>query len=90
VSDEKYSTVGSASVEDGKMSPQRMLARQPSPMSLNYPRRKRAKVVGISVKDRGSILPAGHMADAAYWYDEKVGKFISSTFYMTALPALGR
>jgi predicted AlkP superfamily pyrophosphatase or phosphodiesterase len=85
VGDEKYSTVGSASVEDGKMSPQRMLATTITD-ELKISTQKKAKVVGISIKDRGSILPAGHMADAAYWYDEKVGKFISSTFYMTALP----
>lgn len=85
VEDEKYSTVGSASVEDGKMSPQRMLTTTITD-ELKISTQKKAKVVGISIKDRGSILPAGHMADAAYWYDEKVGKFISSTFYMTALP----
>jgi len=44
-------------------------------------------VIGISLKDRAAILPAGHMADAAYWYDTKTGKFISSTFYLAALPA---
>ena len=47
---------------------------------------KRSKVIGISSKDRGAVLPAGHMADAAYWYDGKNGNFISSTFYMTQLP----
>jgi hypothetical protein len=85
-SDPNVSTVGSTSVEDGKMSPQRMLTTTITD-ELKLSTQKRAKVVGISVKDRGSILPAGHMADAAYWFDEKVGKFITSTFYMTALPA---
>jgi len=47
---------------------------------------RRAKVIGVSVKDRGAVLPAGHMADAAYWYDRSSGKFISSTYYMTKLP----
>lgn len=45
----------------------------------------RSKVIGISLKDRGSILPAGHMADAAYWLDDS-GIFVSSTFYMDQLP----
>jgi hypothetical protein len=47
---------------------------------------KRAKVIGISIKDRGAALPAGHMADAAYWYDGKTGRFITSTYYMQELP----
>ena len=47
----------------------------------------RGKTIGVAIKDRGSILPAGHTANAAYWFhgaDE--GKFISSTFYMKDLP----
>jgi predicted AlkP superfamily pyrophosphatase or phosphodiesterase len=43
-------------------------------------------VIGISMKDRGAVLPAGHMADAAYWYDGKSGKFITSTYYMSKVP----
>jgi hypothetical protein len=43
-------------------------------------------VVGISLKDRSAILPAGHMADAAYWFDPRSGNFVSSTFYFPQLP----
>src|SRR5581483_3654322 len=43
-------------------------------------------VVGISIKDRSAILPAGHMADAAYWFDSSSGNFVSSTYYMQSLP----
>ena len=46
-----------------------------------------AKVVGISLKDRAAILPAGHMADGAYWFDHNSGNFVSSTYYFKALPA---
>ena len=46
----------------------------------------KSKVIGIALKDRGAILPAGHSANAAYWYDEKAGKFITSTHYMATLP----
>ena len=46
----------------------------------------RGKSVGVAIKDRGSILPAGHSANAAYWYDPKTGDWITSTFYMTDLP----
>lgn len=47
----------------------------------------RSKVVGVALKDRASILPAGHHANGAYWFDDKSGKFITSTFYMDKLPA---
>jgi hypothetical protein len=47
---------------------------------------KGGKVIGVSLKDRASILPSGHMADGAYWFDAKTGAFISSTFYFDALP----
>lgn len=47
----------------------------------------RSKVISISLKDRGAVLPGGHTANAAYWYDGKTGGFISSTYYMSALPS---
>lgn len=46
----------------------------------------RSKVVGVAIKDRGGILPAGHFADAAYWLDGTSGDWITSSYYMTALP----
>lgn len=48
---------------------------------------KRAKVIAASIKDRGSILPAGHMADAAYFPEWRGGKFITTSFYRNDLPA---
>jgi len=47
---------------------------------------KGGKVIGISLKDRSAILPAGHMADGAYWFDGQSGNFVSSTFYFPELP----
>jgi hypothetical protein len=47
----------------------------------------KSKVIGISIKERGAILPAGHFADGAYWVDAKSGQFASSTFYFPDLPA---
>ncbi len=47
---------------------------------------KGGKVIGVSIKDRSAILPAGHMADGAYWFDGKTGHFVSSTYYFAALP----
>jgi predicted AlkP superfamily pyrophosphatase or phosphodiesterase len=47
---------------------------------------KSRKVIGISMKDRASILPSGHMADAAYWFDNNSNHFVSSSYYMKELP----
>ncbi len=48
----------------------------------------KSKVVGISLKDRGAILSAGHSANAAYWHDwvTSPGHFVSSSYYMDHLP----
>lgn len=46
----------------------------------------RAKVIGISGKDRGAILPVGH-SGTAYMYMAQTGHFASSTFYMPQHPA---
>ena len=44
----------------------------------------RSRVYGIAIKDRGAILPAGHTANAAYWYNDKTGDFVTSTYYDSA------
>lgn len=49
--------------------------------------RDKCKVVGVSIKDRSAILPAGRMADGAYWFDKPSGNFVSSTWYFPELPA---
>jgi hypothetical protein len=46
----------------------------------------KSKVIGISLKDRAAVLPAGHMANGAYWFDGRSGNFVSSTFYFPELP----
>ncbi len=47
----------------------------------------KSKVIGIALKDRAAIMPAGHIANAAYWYDGSTGSFITSTYYMKELPS---
>jgi len=69
----------------GRMSPKNLLV--PSlgdafRISSNF----KGKSIGLSIKDRGAILPAGHSANAAYWFDYASGDFISSSHYMDALP----
>lgn len=46
----------------------------------------RSKVFGIALKDRSSILPVGHAGNAAFWYEDTTGNFISSTWYIRDLP----
>lgn len=69
----------------GKMSPRNMFATTIGD-ELKLATDFNSKVIGIALKDRASILPAGHSADAAYWYDSKAGHFITSTYYMDRLP----
>lgn len=83
-SDSNANTVGSITAA-GKMSPRNMLTTticDELKLATNF----RSKVIGIALKDRGGILPAGHSANAAYWYDPKVGQWITSTYYMNELP----
>lgn len=46
-----------------------------------------SRVIAISLKDRSAVLPGGHTANAAYWYDPATGHFITSSYYMKSLPA---
>ncbi|MBP6415735.1 MAG: alkaline phosphatase family protein [Chitinophagaceae bacterium] len=82
--DKSVNTVGSNSTA-GKQSPRNLLTTticDELKIATNF----KSKIVGISLKDRGGILPAGHSANAAYWYDNSVGKWITSTYYMNELP----
>ncbi len=47
---------------------------------------QRGKVIAMSIKDRGSALPGGHLSDGSYWYDSQTGNFMTSTYYMDELP----
>lgn len=82
--DHSVKTVGSTSTA-GEMSPRNLLSSTITD-ELKLATNFRSKVIGIALKDRGGILPAGHAADAAYWYDDATGNWITSTFYMNQLP----
>ncbi len=82
--DSSYKTIGSFSTE-GKMSPKNLLATTITDQ-LKLASNFKSKVMGIALKDRGSILTAGHFADAAYWYDGASKHWISSTYYMQDVP----
>ncbi|HMR84673.1 MAG TPA: alkaline phosphatase family protein [Niabella sp.] len=76
--------VGSTS-SAGKMSPRNLLATTVTD-ELRLATNFQSKVIGVSLKDRASILPAGHHPTGAYWFDAATGNFITSTWYMSELP----
>ncbi|MBE8713067.1 alkaline phosphatase PafA [Sphingobacterium hungaricum] len=82
--DDSVEGVGS-SEKEGKQSPRNLLTSTITDQ-LKLASNFQSKVIGIAIKDRGGILPAGHFADAAYWFEAKSGDWISSTFYMESLP----
>ncbi len=70
----------------GESSPHRLLVTT-LPDQNRLATQFRGKTISVALKDRAAILPAGHTANAAYWFaghDE--GEFISSTYYMKNLP----
>jgi len=85
VEDDKYLPVGNDQ-GNGDVSPWRMLSTTVTD-ELKLATQKQARVIGISMKDRGAVLPAGHTPDGAYWYDDKTGRFMTSTYYRVGLPA---
>jgi len=82
--DKSVNSVGSSSTQ-GKMSPKNMLVTSVAD-ELRLATNFQAKVIGVAIKDRGAILPAGHSANGAYWYDNATGNWITSTYYTSELP----
>src|SRR5580658_7571219 len=85
VSDSATKLLGGSGSSAGS-SPHRMLVDTVGD-ELKMADENKSKTIGISLKDRAAILPAGHMANGAYWFDAKSGNFVSSTYYFAALPA---
>jgi predicted AlkP superfamily pyrophosphatase or phosphodiesterase len=83
--DSTVRAVGAANAIEGKMSPKNLLVSTITD-ELRLATNFHSKVVGVSLKDRASILPAGHLGNAAFWLDDASGHFISSTYYMKQLP----
>lgn len=85
VEDKRFTAVGTTTAGQGAVSPFRMISSTITD-ELKLSTQGQAKVIGISIKDRGAVLPAGHTPDGAYWYDGSSGNFISSTYYKPGLP----
>ena len=46
----------------------------------------RARVYGVSMKDRAAILTSGHATNGAFWVDHETGQWVTSTYWMKDLP----
>lgn len=86
VGDSTQTSVGTNS-DAGKHSPHRLEVTTITDQ-LRLHHQLRSKVIAIALKDRGAVLPGGHLANAAYWYEGgDTGNWISSSHYMDSLPA---
>jgi predicted AlkP superfamily pyrophosphatase or phosphodiesterase len=83
--DKSVRAVGSAVIEEGQRSPSRMISTTMGDQ-LRLATSQQSKVIGLALKDRSAILPAGHSANASYWYDGSSGNMITSTYYASELP----
>lgn len=85
VHNDSVSPVGTED-EIGKRSPKKLLATTLGDQNRLATQFK-GKTIGVALKDRASILPAGHAANGAYWFSGgEEGRFITSTYYMNELP----
>ncbi|MDP2453755.1 MULTISPECIES: alkaline phosphatase PafA [unclassified Kaistella] len=83
--DETVKPVGTSDAKVGSHSPRNLWSTTISD-ELRLATNFNAKVVGVSLKDRASILPAGHNPTGAYWFDDTTGNFITSSYYRNELP----
>ncbi len=84
VSDKQVKPIGTSS-ENGYMSPKNQLTTTLGD-ELKLFTNGRSKVFGVALKDRSSVLPVGHAGNAAFWFDEETGNFVSSDWYVKELP----
>lgn len=82
--DSTVSLVGEGKASAGKMSPRNLKVTTITDQ-LRVATQFRSKVIGVSFKDRGAIMPAGHTGQA-YWFDGSSGNWITSTYYRNELP----
>ncbi|MBX3241707.1 MAG: alkaline phosphatase family protein [Chitinophagaceae bacterium] len=87
VQDENYKLVGSPG--ETAQSPHHNLSTTVTDQ-LRIATNFQSKTVGVAIKDRASIFPAGHTATGAFWYNGKDGNFVTSTYYMNELPEWAR
>ena len=84
VVDPNYKSVGSSDGE-GECSPKKLLATTITDQ-IKLAFGGKSKVISVSYKNRGAVLPGGHMPDGVYWYNNNNGDFVTSSYYMKQLP----
>lgn len=84
-SDSTVQTVGSSSKKAGEMSPKNMLSSTIGD-ELRLYSNMNSRVISVALKDRSAILPGGHLSNGSYWFDDKTGNFVTSSFYTNVLP----
>ena len=82
--DDSVKTLGDGTPKEGEMSPKNLQTTTITD-ELRLATNFKGKVIAMSLKDRGAILPGGHFANWAFWFSN-AGAFISSTFYGDKLP----
>lgn len=83
--DESVQPVGTTNAKVGSHSPKNLWSTTITD-ELRLATNFQGKVIGVSLKDRASILPAGHTPNGAFWFDDSSGDFITSSYYMNDLP----
>ncbi|MBU2997163.1 alkaline phosphatase family protein [Cellulophaga baltica] len=85
VQDDSFNSVGTET-DAGKMSPFRNNVTTITD-ELRLHNQMKSKVIAVAIKDRGAVLPGGHTANGAYWFNGKnEGNWVTSSFYMNELP----
>jgi len=85
VDDARYETIG-VNNKSGQKSPYRLVSTTVTDQ-LQLAQNMRGKVISLAIKDRSAILPGGHTANGAYWYEGgNHNKWITSSYYMDKLP----
>lgn len=85
VDDFNYQALGTAELNEQK-SPVNLLSTTVTDQ-LRLSQNMKGKTVAIGLKDRSAVLPGGHTSNGSYWFVGKNdGKFVTSSFYMDALP----
>ena len=70
--------------QNGKCSPHYLKANTiTDQLRMTYPS---SKVISMSIKDRGAILPGGHLSNGSYWFDNIIGKFVTSSYFKKEMP----
>ena len=86
VADSTVKTVGSLTKAAGAMSPRNLLTTTIGD-ELRLSNNFYSRVYGVALKDRGAILPAGHSANGAFWFDGYSGNWVTSSYYTQQSPS---